>query len=89
MVFKLLSNVKFIFRTFFRMMRYEGENAHLVDQNPCAGIRADLKMCLLESDCVKKVFYFLFVRSYVGSCKNMNNLPFIKLQTHMSISSSG
>ncbi|PNF38329.1 Cytochrome c oxidase assembly factor 5 [Cryptotermes secundus] len=36
------------------MMQYEGENAHLVDQNPCAGIRADLKMCLLESDCVKK-----------------------------------
>jgi cytochrome c oxidase assembly factor 5 len=44
-------------------MRYEGENAHLVDQNPCAGIRADLKMCLLESDCVKKVIYFLFLGS--------------------------
>jgi hypothetical protein len=71
----LLPNVNIIFRTFFRMMRYEGENAHLVDQNPCAGIRADLKMCLLESDCVKKVIYFLFVRSYVDSYKNINNLP--------------
>jgi cytochrome c oxidase assembly factor 5 len=45
------------------MMRYEGENANLVDQNPCAGIRADLKMCLLESDCVKKVIHFLFLGS--------------------------
>jgi hypothetical protein len=63
----MLPNVKFIFRTFFIMMRYEGENAHLQDQNPCAGIRADLKMCLLESDCVKKVISFLFLGSYVDS----------------------
>lgn len=35
------------------MMRYdEGE---LTDNRPCAGIRADLKMCLLESDCCKIV----------------------------------
>jgi hypothetical protein len=59
----MLPNVKFIFRTYFKMMRYEGENAHLIDHNPCAGIRADLKMCLLESDCVKKVIYFLFIGS--------------------------
>jgi hypothetical protein len=66
-MFTPLSSVKFIFRSFFKMMRYEGENAHLADQKPCAGIRADLKMCLLESDCVKKVIYFLFVTSYVDS----------------------
>lgn len=35
------------------MMRYdEGE---LTDNRPCAGVRADLKMCLLESDCCKIV----------------------------------
>lgn len=35
------------------MMRYE--EGELADQRPCAGVRADLKMCLLESDCCKKV----------------------------------
>jgi len=51
------------------MMRYEGENAHLADQSPCAGIRADLKMCLLESDCVKKVNYHLLeVLFIVAAC---------------------
>lgn len=39
------------------MMRYEEENERLADQSPCANIRADLKMCLLESDCCKKVSY--------------------------------
>lgn len=36
------------------MMRYE-ENEKLADNTACAGVRADLKMCLLESDCCKKV----------------------------------
>lgn len=64
-----LRNIKFIFRSLFKMMRYEGENAHLADQNPCAGIRADLKMCLLESDCVKKVKYCLLeVLFIVAAC---------------------
>ncbi|KAM7344178.1 cytochrome c oxidase assembly factor 5 [Cochliomyia hominivorax] len=35
------------------MMRYE-ENERLADNTACAGVRADLKMCLLESDCCKK-----------------------------------
>lgn len=35
------------------MMRYE--EGTLADQRPCAGVRADLKMCLLESDCCKIV----------------------------------
>ncbi|XP_075165804.1 cytochrome c oxidase assembly factor 5 [Haematobia irritans] len=35
------------------MMRYE-ENEKLADTSACAGVRADLKMCLLESDCCKK-----------------------------------
>ncbi|XP_055856373.1 cytochrome c oxidase assembly factor 5 [Episyrphus balteatus] len=35
------------------MMRYEGEEK-LADNTACAGVRADLKMCLLESDCCKK-----------------------------------
>ena len=36
------------------MMRYEG-NEELADKSACAGVRADLKMCLLQSDCCKKV----------------------------------
>ncbi|KAG8230558.1 hypothetical protein J437_LFUL010159 [Ladona fulva] len=37
------------------MMKYEAETPQqLADKSPCSGIRADLKMCLLESDCVKK-----------------------------------
>ncbi|KAJ3665434.1 hypothetical protein Zmor_000930 [Zophobas morio] len=35
------------------MMRYTEENERLVDKSPCAGVRADLKFCLLESDCCK------------------------------------
>ncbi|KNC28266.1 hypothetical protein FF38_13141 [Lucilia cuprina] len=35
------------------MMHYE-ENEKLADNTACAGVRADLKMCLLESDCCKK-----------------------------------
>ncbi|GAB0090813.1 Cytochrome c oxidase assembly factor 5 [Sergentomyia squamirostris] len=35
------------------MMKYEDEE-ELADKTPCAGVRADLKMCLLESDCCKK-----------------------------------
>ncbi|XP_055706024.1 cytochrome c oxidase assembly factor 5 [Phlebotomus papatasi] len=35
------------------MMKYEAEE-ELADKTPCAGVRADLKMCLLESDCCKK-----------------------------------
>lgn len=36
-------------------MRYEEEGEQLQDKTPCAGIRADLKTCLLESDCCKLV----------------------------------
>ncbi|CAG9768545.1 unnamed protein product [Ceutorhynchus assimilis] len=35
------------------MMRYEEENETLKDKTACAGVRADLKMCLLESECCK------------------------------------
>ncbi|ALC42457.1 CG13018 [Drosophila busckii] len=34
------------------MMRYEG-NEKLADESSCAGVRADLKMCLLESECCR------------------------------------
>lgn len=46
-------------------MRYE--EGDLADQTPCAGVRADLKMCLLQSDCCKKVtdlFYFEWTNSH-------------------------
>ncbi|CAG5085305.1 Similar to coa5: Cytochrome c oxidase assembly factor 5 (Xenopus tropicalis) [Cotesia congregata] len=35
------------------MMRYELENEQLKDKSRCAHVRANLKMCLLESDCCK------------------------------------
>ncbi|XP_059607726.1 cytochrome c oxidase assembly factor 5 [Phlebotomus argentipes] len=35
------------------MMQYEDEEV-LADKSACAGVRADLKMCLLKSDCCKK-----------------------------------
>ncbi|XP_050306985.1 cytochrome c oxidase assembly factor 5 [Anthonomus grandis grandis] len=35
------------------MMRYEEENESLKDKSACAGVRADLKMCLLESECCR------------------------------------
>lgn len=34
-------------------MKYDNEQ--LVDKSACSGVRADLKMCLLESDCCKIV----------------------------------
>ncbi|GLV31863.1 uncharacterized protein CBL_07623 [Carabus blaptoides fortunei] len=36
------------------MMQYEEEGEKLKDKSPCHGVRADLKMCLLESDCCKR-----------------------------------
>lgn len=35
-------------------MRYAEENEKLADKSACAGLRADLKMCLLESECCQK-----------------------------------
>ncbi|CAD7088300.1 unnamed protein product [Hermetia illucens] len=35
------------------MMKYGGEET-LADHSACAGVRADLKMCLLKSDCCTK-----------------------------------
>lgn len=37
------------------MMRYNNEQ--LTDKTACSGVRADLKMCLLESDCCKLVSF--------------------------------
>lgn len=36
-------------------MRYAEENESLKDKSACSGVRADLKMCLLESECCKVV----------------------------------
>lgn len=41
------------------MMRYEGTE-QLADTSACAGARADLKMCLLLSDCCTKVCFIYF-----------------------------
>lgn len=37
------------------MITYEYEGERLADTSACAGVRADLKMCLLESSCCKIV----------------------------------
>lgn len=39
------------------MVTFAPDEVGLVDKSPCAGIRADLKMCLLASDCCKKVIF--------------------------------
>lgn len=36
-------------------MQYSEEGEQLKDKSPCAELRARLKMCLLDSDCCKKV----------------------------------
>lgn len=36
-------------------MQYAEENETLKDKSPCAGVRADLKMCLLKSECCQIV----------------------------------
>lgn len=41
------------------MMKYDNEQ--LVDKSACAGVRADLKMCLLQSDCCKIVIYLISI----------------------------
>ncbi|XP_037033766.1 cytochrome c oxidase assembly factor 5 [Bradysia coprophila] len=35
------------------MITYETDGERLADTTACAGIRADLKMCLLESNCCR------------------------------------
>ncbi|KAG5320542.1 COA5 factor, partial [Acromyrmex heyeri] len=40
-------------RVLFKMMQFEEEGETLKDKSRCANVRADLKMCLLQSDCCK------------------------------------
>lgn len=40
-------------------MSYSEEGEQLADTSPCAELRARLKMCLLESDCCKKVIFII------------------------------
>lgn len=39
-------------------LSFSEEGERLKDRSPCADLRARLKMCLLDSDCCKKVSYF-------------------------------
>ncbi|XP_014085714.1 cytochrome c oxidase assembly factor 5 [Bactrocera oleae] len=50
------------------MMRYEGDEK-LADTTACAGVRADLKMCLLESDCCR------IDKNTPRECLKSNNVP--------------
>lgn len=38
-------------------LSFSEEGEQLADKSPCADIRARLKMCLLDSDCCKKVCF--------------------------------
>lgn len=41
-----------------QMLQYEEPNEKLADKSACAGVRADLKMCLLKSECCQMVCHF-------------------------------
>ncbi|KAH9631690.1 hypothetical protein HF086_014691 [Spodoptera exigua] len=41
------------------MVTYAPDEVGLADKSPCAGIRADLKICLLASDCCKRIVKYL------------------------------
>lgn len=49
-------------------MHYEEEGEQLKDKSACSGVRADLKMCLLQSDCCKRVNHIL-----IRILNNFNN----------------
>lgn len=36
-------------------VQYSEEGERLEDKSACAGVRADLKLCLLNSDCCRRV----------------------------------
>lgn len=44
------------------MITYETDGERLADETACAGVRADLKMCLLQSDCCRIVRKLLIFR---------------------------
>ncbi|XP_017885392.1 cytochrome c oxidase assembly factor 5 isoform X1 [Ceratina calcarata] len=41
------------FELLLKMMRYEEEGETLKDKSRCAHLRANLKMCLLQTDCCR------------------------------------
>lgn len=53
------------------MITYETDGERLADTTACAGIRADLKMCLLESECCR----------IVGHCKFVSNISLTFIST--------
>lgn len=53
------------------MMRYE--EGDLTDHRPCAGVRADLKMCLLESTCCKIVILTIYFDLKYGSTEGFSD----------------
>lgn len=55
------------------MMKYDNEE--LKDKSACAGVRADLKMCLLESDCCKIVRFIKLISTVLSF--SFNNSTFI------------
>lgn len=58
-------------------LSYSEEGEQLADKSPCAQIRAQLKMCLLDSDCCKKVHFICISNENICIGINLNILFFI------------
>lgn len=54
------------------VMKYD-ESAELEDKSACAGVRADLKMCLLESECCRGVSIITYLLKYFIERKRENS----------------
>ncbi|XP_022197159.1 cytochrome c oxidase assembly factor 5 [Nilaparvata lugens] len=55
--------------TEWKGMVYPDEEVELKDKSACSAIRADLKMCVLQSDCCKKL------RKTPRECLLANDVP--------------
>lgn len=61
-------------------LSYSEEGEQLADKSPCAEIRARLKMCLLDSDCCKKVNIFYIYIEKQDYLKHQHTHIFLKLK---------
>lgn len=59
-------------------MAYTEARPILKDKTKCAAIRADLKMCLLESDCCKIVSDNYLKKNMTKSNENINHILLAK-----------
>lgn len=68
-------------------LSFSEEGEQLADKSPCADIRARLKMCLLDSDCCKKVkliMHMSFFLFEISSSVYFDETPFDPIWQHQS-----